>query len=163
MSSLTTAPARTEAGTSLRLIGLLRRYTYAGRGGIAGQWADFAPSIAAVAGRSADAAYGLCSGFDGLGFDYLCAVGAAPDAGVPAGLCAVMVPALRWAVFTHDGHVSAIADTCRNIQIAWPGLGLGTRPAAALLLERYGPAFNPVTGRGDIEVWLPVADDASKP
>jgi predicted transcriptional regulator YdeE len=27
-----------------------------------------------------------------------------------------------------------------------------------LMMERYGPGFDPAIGRGDIEIWIPLAE-----
>jgi AraC family transcriptional regulator len=72
----------------------------------------------------------------------------------------VNVPAQRYAVFAHSEHVSKLRNTCEAIWRQWlPNSGhefARPAPGAPDFFERYGPGFNPQTGMGDIEVWVPV-------
>ena len=65
------------------------------------------------------------------------------------------VPAGRYAVFTHRGHVSELPKTVRAI---WDnGLSqAGLTPIKSPDFEKYGPGFDPETGHGLVEVWIPV-------
>lgn len=71
-----------------------------------------------------------------------------------------IIPAGRYAVFAHRGHVSEIRKTCDAIGTEWlPKSGkehFRSEPGAPDFFERYGPGFNPETGLGDIEVWFPI-------
>ena len=74
----------------------------------------------------------------------------------PEGMEAVDIPAGRYAVFTHEGN---IGDLPRTIYTIWnkalPEAGLA--PAMAPEFERYDARFDPVTGRGVVEIWIPLA------
>jgi len=64
------------------------------------------------------------------------------------------------AVFSHPGHVSTIRHTARAIGEEWLPQS-GREPAQPSrgepnLIERYGRQFDPNTGTGDIELWLPI-------
>ncbi|ABD54869.1 AraC family transcriptional regulator [Jannaschia sp. CCS1] len=76
-----------------------------------------------------------------------------PD--VPDGMVTVDLPAARYAVFTHDGH---IGDLPKMIYTIWnkalPGSGL--EPATTPEFELYDHRFNAVTGLGVVEHWVPL-------
>ena len=69
---------------------------------------------------------------------------------------AVAIPAGRYAVFTHRGHISDIRRTWYTIwNKALPDAGLTARQAPDF--ELYDRRFDPETGRGEVEIWVPVA------
>jgi AraC family transcriptional regulator len=91
---------------------------------------------------------------DGV-FDYACAVVVPPAAPLPRGLGRMHVGAQRYAVFTHAGHVSLIRGTYEEIwesALASHGWTLAERP----VLESHRAGFDPRTGEGGIEIWIPV-------
>ena len=103
-------------------------------------------------------AYGVVSNMAGSdsGFDYMAGVEVSQAEGLPEGFESISLPAHRYAVFAHGGHVSELKDTIKSIWNGWlPASGYkpSTMPG---LLERYGEGFNPGTGLGDIEVWVSV-------
>jgi AraC family transcriptional regulator len=58
-------------------------------------------------------------------------------------------------VFQHPDHVSAIGNTIDKIWNHWvPQAGL--KIASAPCFERYGEEFNPQTGMGGMEIWIPL-------
>jgi AraC family transcriptional regulator len=62
----------------------------------------------------------------------------------------------RYAVFTHTEHVSAIPQTMDTILVKWApnsGLKLDSSP----MFEQYTSEFNPNTGYGGTEFWIPLA------
>jgi AraC family transcriptional regulator len=66
----------------------------------------------------------------------------------------------------HRGHVSKLRDTLDNIWHNWfPGSGHEVARAtggAPDFFERYGEKFDPRTGMGDIEVWIPIQSKRSE-
>jgi len=79
---------------------------------------------------------------------------------VPPGLVALTVPANRHAVFTHFGHISRLPDTVKQIWGHWlPSAPY--RHVAAPDFELYDERWNPTTGEGDIDIWVPIAEDAA--
>jgi AraC family transcriptional regulator len=58
-------------------------------------------------------------------------------------------------VFTHRKHVSTIADTLDAIWTKWLP-NSGHQAAEAASFERYGAAFDPRSGMGGFEIWLPL-------
>jgi AraC family transcriptional regulator len=85
----------------------------------------------------------------------MCGVEVERSRALPKGLQSVQVPAHEYAVFVHRGHVAGIRDTISAIWNKWLPAS-GYRAAEAPTLERYGPEFNPTTGMGGFEIWIPV-------
>jgi AraC family transcriptional regulator len=59
-------------------------------------------------------------------------------------------------VFAHRDHVSSISATHYAIMADWAPRS-GIDPAETLNFERYDERFDPMTGLGGVEIWLPVA------
>ncbi|GAB5446409.1 AraC family transcriptional regulator [Gymnodinialimonas sp.] len=77
-----------------------------------------------------------------------------PD--VPEGMEAVEIPAARYAVFTHEGHIGDLPKTIYSVwNKALPDAGL--EPALTPEFERYDERFDAIAGRGVVEFWVPLA------
>ncbi|MEX3015558.1 AraC family transcriptional regulator [Gymnodinialimonas hymeniacidonis] len=75
---------------------------------------------------------------------------------VPDGMKTVDIPGGRYAVFTHKGGIGDLPKTIYSIwNRALPDAGL--EPAIAPEFERYDERFDPVTGRGEVEIWIPLS------
>ena len=147
---------RFETLPSRRLAGLLQRYPCASPAGIPDQWRRFAPHLESLPNLNPPMAYGACYDFDADGwFNYLCSVEVQADAAVPPGLDTLSLDEQRYAVFAHRGHVAGIRGTMTAIWDQWLPPS-GCEPAEAPTLERYGPEFNPATGLGGFEIWIPL-------
>ena len=121
-------------------------------------WWRFAPHIGKVPGQiGARVAYGAVTDAAG-GIDYLAGVEVTSASGLPDGFAHVSLPAQRYAVFTHEGHVSKLKDTMTAIWKWLPQSGhVQARTAGApAFFERYGEEFDPEKGVGGIEVWIPI-------
>jgi AraC family transcriptional regulator len=146
-------PERFEFAGPLLIAGSDRYYAFEDRAGIAGQWSGFDPRPEIAADR---AAYGVCHQMDARGFRYLCGVRLADEGDVPEGADVVRVPAQRYAVFVHRGHVSTLCETCDAACREWlPASGM-LPPKEPVMLERYGETFDPTALSGEIEVWVAV-------
>jgi AraC family transcriptional regulator len=149
---------RFEDGRPIVIAGLRERYTPKTQGDIPSLWRQLAPHLGKIPGQVDHVAYGVVSdmaGADG-GFDYLAGVEVSQAGALADGFVSFTIPAHRYAVFAHGGHVSTLKDTIGAIWNEWlpaSGYKTGTMPG---LLERYGVGFNPGTGLGDIEVWVPI-------
>jgi AraC family transcriptional regulator len=152
------APPRFETLKPTLFAGVAGRHNCQAPAGIPDQWQRFTPYLGTVPGRLGDTAYGVCYNFDRDGnFDYLCAVEVAGDTNLPTGLTSLHVPAHRYAVFTHRGHVAGVRATITAIWNKWfPESGY--KPTEAPTIERYGPEFDPRTGLGGFEIWVAVQD-----
>ena len=72
------------------------------------------------------------------------------------GMDFVDIPASRYAVFTHSGHISDFPKTVYTIWNKYlPDAGL--EPAGTPDFELYDRRFDPDTGRGDVEIWIPIS------
>lgn len=149
-------PPRLEERESFRVVGIGRRFSFENAREIPGLWREFDPHFGAIPGQEGAVAYGVCHDGDGEGFAYL--AGAAARGPVPEGMVALEIPAGRYAVWIHRGHVS-------NIRATWAAIwshGLtasGLRHRAAPDFELYDDArFDPESGEGEVEIWLPVEE-----
>ena len=147
---------RFETGRTLLIAGLGERYRFETCQGIPFQWQRFTPYIGNVPGQVGDVAYGVCCNSDGTGnFEYIAGVEVSSFDEVPAELRRVRIPAQRYAVFTHRDHISAIRGTWHTIWNQWlPNSGY--QFADAPDFERYDAEFDPQSGTGKVEIWLPL-------
>lgn len=127
--------------------------------GIPTQWRRFAPHIGKVPGQVGSTSYGVV--FDSLpgacSFGYLAGVEVSGVANLPKSYCHLEIPARRYAVFCHEEHVSALARTVAAIRDEWlPASDYQWETDGVDFFERYGEAFDPRTGRGGVEVWIPI-------
>jgi AraC family transcriptional regulator len=149
------APPRFENRPEMHFAGLPERHKMSMPAGIPEQWRRFQPYIGNLDGAIAGAAYGVVGEItpDGM-FDYLVAVEMRPGADIPSEISLVKVPALRWARFTHTGHVSALRQTIGAAEQWLSANGYEPSEAVHSFVEYYGPGFDPRTGSGDVEVWF---------
>jgi AraC family transcriptional regulator len=151
-------PPRFENGKPMLITGLRGHFTTATMAGIPAQWKRFV-SYGAIPGQVGRVHYGLCF-CTSEGIDYLCGVEVSSLAGLPAEFSHANIPAQKYAVFAHYEHVSKLRDTMDAISRHWlAGSGHEIAPpvgGAPDSFERYGEKFDPVAGKGDVEVWIPV-------
>jgi AraC family transcriptional regulator len=153
-------PPRLEQGRALLIAGLSGRYGCEGPGGIPAQWQRFGEHIGHIPGELDDVAYGVVLNGDDLGnFDYVSGVEVSDFSDLPEGFASVGIPAQLYAVFHHAEHVSAIRSTMHAIYTQWLPES-AYEPEDAPFFERYGPEFDPRTGEGGLEAWIPVKPKA---
>lgn len=149
-------PPRFETLKPMTVAGLVERYGCEAPVGIPDQWQRFSPYLGNIPTQVGTISYGVCYNFDSDGnFDYMCAVEVADASGLPKGFKSLSVPAQRYAVFTHRGHVAGIRGTINAIWRQWFPAS-GHKAVEAPTFERYGPEFNPQTGMGGFEIWVPI-------
>ena len=151
-------PPRFEKGKTLLIAGLSERYTSETAAGIPAQWQRFVPYLGHILGQVGRATYGvLCNSDDAGNTEYISGVEVSDFARIPKELACMRIPEQRYAVFTQREHVSTIRRTWFTIfNQALPAAGL--KPAGGPEFERYGEQFNPETGAGGFEIWIPVRD-----
>lgn len=144
-------------GRAMRVAGLRGFFTSARLREIPEQWKRLV-AFGAVTGRVDRIEYAVAYLLPD-GCDYLSGFEVESGAGLPAEFSAVALPAQRYAVFTHAGHVSEMNRTFGAILHEWvPETGFvmsNDDRGIPFCLERYGEGFDPVTGVGDIEIWVP--------
>lgn len=155
-SLLKALEARLEKGRVLLISGIGSRYNCESTVGIPAQWQGFVPHIGHIAGQVGRSAYGVACNFDEDGnFDYICGVEVKDFSQVSTDWTRVRVPAQDYAVFTHSDHISTIRSTWTTIWNRWlPESGREAEDAPNF--ELYGENFDSVTGRGLVEIWLPL-------
>jgi AraC family transcriptional regulator len=149
-------PPRLENGKPLLIAGLGARYSCETSKAIPAQWQRFQPHIGNIPGQIGRAAYGVCCNSDDAGtFDYICGVEVADFSALPPEFSHVRISRQRYAVFTHRAHISTIRRTVNTIWNKW--LPESPHEAAdAPDFERYGEDFDPETGSGGVEIWVPI-------
>ncbi len=148
---------RTERAGERAFIGMSEHVRYGAAYTIAAQWGRFMPRYGEIEDRLEPIPWGINTNVDEDGnLDYVCAVKVARHASVPKGLQKLVLPPSTYAVFQHDGHISAIPTTYAAIWNDWqPEPGQGIADGASL--ERHMPTFNTQTGFGGVEIWVPLA------
>jgi len=151
-------PPRFETAKAMLIAGVGERYNHcdSGGAGIPNQWQRFHERAGDIPGRIGNVAFGVCCNGDDAGnFDYIAGVEVSDLADLPREFAGVRLPAQRYAVFTHADHISTIRRTVTAIWNQWlPQSGL--KVAEAPNFERYDERFDPITGKGGLEIWVPV-------
>lgn len=149
-------PPRFVQSEEMLIVGASVTYDAQTRSRIPKQWERFSSQLGKVPGQIGKAAYGVCSNYDDSGrFDYLTGVEIPVANEPPPGFAQVRLPAVRYAVFTHDDHVSVLPKTIDAIWRVWlPASGF--QPVESPCFERYTEEFDPHTGRGGTEVWVAI-------
>jgi AraC family transcriptional regulator len=145
---------RFETGKAMLVAGVGERYTWESGGpAIPGQWHRFHQSVESIPGRVGRVAYGVCcNGDDSGNFDYIAGVEVSDFSDLPREFSRVRIPEQRYAVFTHRDHIRRTVNTIWNHWLPASGLNAADAPS----FERYDENFDPLTGNGGLEIWVPV-------
>jgi AraC family transcriptional regulator len=150
------APPRFERTKPLLIAGLGERYMCESSKAIPAQWQRFAPHLGHIPGQIGRTTYGVRFNSDDEGnFDYICGVEVSDFSELPTGFSRVRIPEQRYAVFCHRDHISTIRRTINTIWNRWLPQS-GHEVADAPDFERYGEDFNPQTGTGVVQIWIPI-------
>lgn len=140
---------------ALLIFGLSQRYAHTNVG-MPAQWSRFIPFIGSIRGRVDDTTYGVIRGAEEAGtIDYICGVEVRSFPNEPKEFVRLQIPAETYAVFEHHEHVSAV-------QTSWQAIWSHALSDAKLqatdgpAFEHYGQSFDPKTGLGGFELWVPV-------
>ena len=152
------APPRFEVFRAFLVAGVGDRHNHDNGAGIPSQWQRFHQSVADIPHRLGSVAYGVCCNGDDAGnFDYVAGVEVSDFSDLPRLFFRVRIPALRYAVVSHRDHISTIRRTVNTVWNHWlPASGL--KVADAPNFERYDENFDPATGNGGFEIWIPVKE-----
>lgn len=155
------SPPRFETLGPTLFAGLVERYDCQSPAGIPDQWRRFTPYLGYIPNKRPNVAYGVCYNFDSDGgFDYMCGVEVKDASDLPAEFKSLKAEPQKYAVFTHHEHIAGIRATFTAIwNNFFPQSGL--HAAAAPFFERYGPEFDPITGTGGLEIWIPIDTNSS--
>jgi AraC family transcriptional regulator len=149
-------PPRFENGERLCIAGFGARYSFEASEGIPDQWRRFGPHIGHVPGQLTPQTYGVAFNFDDAGtFTYVAGVRVPDFSEIPGEFATVVIEPRRYAVFKHSGHVIGLHRSHYTIMNDWaPKNELAI--ASAPNFELYHQDFDPVTGLGTIEIWMPL-------
>ena len=119
-------PPRLESGRRLLIAGIGARYTCEASAGVPSQWQRFLPYLDNVPGQIGRTTWSR-----------------------------VRIPEQKYAVFSQQDHISTIRSTWNTIWNEWlPNSEYEVADAADF--EWYGEDFNPATGMGGFELWVPI-------
>lgn len=144
-----------------KIIGMMANFNDDTKKGIPDLWNIFAPRMGEVTARIEGTTYGVCfpTALDDENFDYMAAVPVENFGTVPEGMVARTVPAHKFAVFTHKtGEDSLHNDLQKSVQYIW-GTWLpnsGYEHAKVPDFELYDERMDPMTGKGEFDLYLPV-------
>jgi AraC family transcriptional regulator len=151
---------RIENGKLLLIAGMGERYSCETSAGIPAQWQRFVPHLDHFPGHLSHVAYGVSCNSDGQGnFDYICGVEVGDFSKLSPEWSRIRIAPQRYAVFTHRGHISGIRGTWAttwNKALPESGYKLADAPD----FERYDEHFDPKTGMGGVEIWIPIQSGA---
>ena len=153
--SITLDEPRIERGRLLLVAGVSERVSYANVATIPALWQRFGPHIGHTPGQVGDDAYGVLFNADDDSLEYMAAVEVASLDGLPNELRGLRIPEQRYAIFVHNGHISTIRNTVNAFWNEWLPQSQ-YEPIDAPSLERYGSDFDPRTGNGKVEIFVPI-------
>lgn len=149
-------PDRFESLGAFTVAGLIERHDCQAKQGISDQWQRFGPHIGRIPGQVGRDAYGVIDNFDeDSHFDYMAGVEVQGSQSIPTGLKTIEIPAQKYVVFRHQGHVAGISSTMSAIWSQWFPKA-PHQPAEGPMFEKYSSDFDPATGHGGFEIWIPI-------
>ena len=151
------AEPRLENQGRLQIAGHSRHYPFEAVAGIPDQWQSFVPLIHRISGDRNPVTYGVIYNGADDSFDYLTGVELPAGREAPENVVRLTLSPQSYLVFEHPGHVAEVRDTCNSIWSDWLPAS-GRTVLEAPWFERYGESFDPQTGTGGLEIWIPVAD-----
>ncbi len=157
MSTKLLSGPRIEIGKAMFIAGFRQQHSpdEADRA-IQRQWRRLWPYLGSLPNQIGTVTYGLQYGeTKDHSSDYMCAVEVDGFSGLPPELDRVQLPEQTYAVFAHDGDVTTLPQTRTSVWNDWyPRSGYSAAQTPAF--ERYGEAFDPASGQGDMEIWFPI-------
>lgn len=148
-------PPRFVQGRAMLIAGLGQRFEYENMDGIPALWERFHAYLGNMEGEIEGVAYGVMANSDDKGFDYICGAEVADFSDIDPALTRIRIPPQKYAVFAHRDHISTIRNTMHAIWTRWLPES-GHEVADAPTRERYGREFDPRSGGGGLEIWIPI-------
>ncbi len=149
-------PPRFENGRPLLIAGLGERYTWETSKAVPAQWQRFVPYLGDISRQVGRDTFGVAyNGDDEGNFDYLAGVEVADFSDLPAAFSRLRIGPQKYAVFSHREHISTIRRTVKTVWSKWLPES-GYEAADAPSFERFGEEFEPQTGMGGFEIWIPI-------
>jgi AraC family transcriptional regulator len=144
-------------GDAISVVGLAERHAFDAPHKIPAQWQRFMAIYSLIERKASEIPVGVsCNLDEDWTFEYVCGVEVARGCDVPNGLQKIAIPAQTYAVFQHLTHVAGIGNTYLAIWNSW--LTDHNRTVAnGPSIERHKKTFDPRTGEGGVEIWIPLA------
>jgi AraC family transcriptional regulator len=157
-TGLTLEPPRFVSSPPMLAVGIAERYSFGATQGIPGQWQRFMKQYADIPDKAQPIPLGVSANMDDDGnFEYMTAVEVSKASDLPKGFKQLRIPAQHYAVFRHSGHVSTIGQTYSAIWNEWLPAH-DCKAADGPCLERHLGTFDPRTGLGGVEIWIPLGN-----
>lgn len=146
-----------DAKPTLLIVGLSEHYSCEqGSGGIPFQWQRFVNEMPRIPQQKSTDTYGVVYNTDDAGnMDYLSGVEVREFSQVPREFSSLRIPARKYAVFFHPEHIATIKSSWNYIWNEWLPRSQ-FQLADAPVLEHYDARFDPQTGAGGVELWVPL-------
>lgn len=152
----TLEPERFADHRPMLLGGIRRVHAFAtAQRDIPGQWVEF-NGLGRLPGQLGATSYGVICGasIELQTMEYMCGVEVESLDALPAALGRLRVPSQHYAVFLHRGHVRGIGQTWDGV---WAWLAESEYESAQTPdFERYDDRYDPASGSGEVEIWVPV-------
>jgi AraC family transcriptional regulator len=150
-------PPKIEKAAELKFVGLRHERRYGQIEQIPAQWRQFMSDYySRIEHRSPSIPVGISADGDEDGnLFYICAAEVTQFGRFPPELTKLALAAATYAVFSHEGHVTALPRTYWTIWNDWFAQE-GRQPAAAPSFERHNPQFDTRTGEGGLTIWIPI-------
>lgn len=148
---------RFEQRESFRVAGLALECTPATTTKIPELWSRFGARIGTIPHQVDRISYGVCipKNLESDEFTYVAAVEVSQFDALPDDLTCVDIPQSYYAVFTHQGSVGTIAQSMDYVFGQW--LPNSTyEPTGTPDFELYDERFNPMTGSGAFDIYVPL-------
>ena len=154
-TSVSLAEPRSEKLGPISLIGHSRHYPFEKVSGIPEQWQAFAEVLPTISNDPKPTTFGVIYNGCDDSFDYLSGVDAKVCPGNVGNVVKIELESQTYLVFDHTSHVSSVRETCAAIWSNWlPNSDV--KVIEAPWFERYGKSFDPITGNGGLEIWIPI-------
>lgn len=149
---------RFETRPAMLLAGLAETYAHDANQAIPSLWQKFNQYFGHIPGQVSDVAYGVCTQPEGNteGCHYMSAVEVTGTHDLPEGFTTTKLPPQRYAIFTHRGHIAGISATVHQIFGEWLPQSGHQHAGIPDMMERYDDRFDPRTGMGVTEIWIPL-------
>lgn len=146
-----------QHGRAMLLGGIRQTHSFAEVDtGIPEQWRQFR-ALGRIPGQLGATSYGVICGANAIGIEYMCAVEVESFDGLSSAWGRMRISPQRYAVFMHQGHVSSLRCSWERIWNEWLP-NTRCKIIHAPDFERYAEPFDPSTGLGAVEIWIPIAE-----
>jgi len=149
---------RFESHPAILLAGLAETYAHEATQAIPSLWQKFNQHFGHIPGQKGNVAYGVCTQAEegSESFRYMSAAEISGTDDLPEGFVTTKLPPQRYAIFTHRGHISSISATVHQIFGEWLPQSGHQHAGVPDMIERYDDRFDPHTGMGVTEIWIPL-------